>query len=95
MERQELVKKNYKPSKVEVLAFIKNKKTVKENEDNGYACTEGNSLDSESVSLVRKLLGFVDKEELFRVLLKKQLKDKHSKKVVRLSIIPTDVEDSS
>jgi hypothetical protein len=32
MEKQELVKKNYKPSKVEVLAFIKNKKTVKENE---------------------------------------------------------------
>lgn len=95
MEKQELVKKNYKPSKVDVLAFIKNKKTVKETESNGYASTEGNSLDSESVSLVRKLLGFVDKEELFRVCLKKPLKEKHSKKVVRLSIIPTDVEDSS
>jgi hypothetical protein len=47
------------------------------------------------VSLVRKLLAFVDKEDLFRVCLKKPLKDKYSKKVVRLSIIPTDVEDSS
>ena len=43
--------------------------------------------------MLRKLIRFTDKEELFRVLLKKPLKDKQSKKAVRLSIIPTDVED--
>lgn len=91
MEKQELVKKNYKPSKVELLPFIKNRKILKEEDNQGYGCTEGNSLDTHSVSLVRGLLSFVDKEELFRVLLKKQLKDRYSKKVVRMSIVPTDV----
>jgi len=38
-------------------------------------------------------LKFTDKGELFRVLLKKSLKDRQSKKAVRLSIIPTDVEE--
>lgn len=44
--------------------------------------------------MLRKLVRFVDKEDLFKVLLKKPLKDRQSKKAVRLSIIPTDVEDS-
>ena len=43
---------------------------------------------------MRKLLQFTDKGELFRVLLKKPLKDRQAKKAVRLSIIPTDVEES-
>ena len=52
-----------------------------------------NSLDSESTSILKKLLKFADKDELFRVLLKKPLKDKQSKKAVRMSLIPTDAEE--
>ena len=44
--------------------------------------------------MLRKLVKFVDKEDLFKVLLKKPLKDKKSKKAVRMSVVPTDVEDS-
>jgi hypothetical protein len=40
-------------------------------------------------------LQFTDKEELFRVLLKKPLKERHAKKAVRLAIVPTDVEEES
>lgn len=57
--------------------------------------SEINALDSESISLLKGLVQFVDKEELFRVLLKKPLKDKQSKKAVRLCIIPTDIEEDS
>ena len=97
MERQELLKKNYKPSKVEILNFVKvDKKAQKNKEDeNSYVSSEVNSLDSESIMLLRRLLKFTDKEELFRVLLKKPLKDKQAKKSVRLSIIPTDAESES
>ena len=49
-------------------------------------------MDSESSMILRKLLKFADKDELFRVLLKKPLKDKQSKKAVRMSLIPTDAE---
>jgi hypothetical protein len=52
-------------------------------------------LDSESIALLKGLVQYVDKEELFRVLVKKPLKDRQSKKAVRLSIIPTDVETES
>ena len=44
---------------------------------------------------LKKLLKFADKEDIFRVLLKKPLKDKQSKKSARLSVIPTDVEEDS
>ena len=88
------MKKNYKPSKVEILNFIKiDKKAQKDKEEN--ANSEINSLDTESILLLKRLLKFTDKEELFRVLIKKPLKDKQSKKAVRLSIIPTDVESES
>jgi hypothetical protein len=46
------------------------------------------------VVLLRKLLKFTDKGELFKVLLKRPLRDRQSKKAVRLSIIPTDVEEN-
>lgn len=96
IERQDLVKKYYKPSKVDVLNFLKvDKKAQKLREEVSYTSHEVNSLDSESVSLLHKLLAFTDKEELFRVLLKKPLKDRHAKKAVRLSIIPTDVEEEA
>jgi hypothetical protein len=90
MERQELTKKHYKPSKIELLSFTAPSRRVKRSEPSDNA--EINSLDSESISLLRGLVQYVDKEELFRVLLKKPLKDRQSKKAVRLSIIPTDVE---
>ena len=85
-ERQDLVKKHYKPSQIDVLKFVPKNITVESSSN-----SELTSLDSESIQLLRKLLGFVDKEELFRVLLKKPLREKQSKKAVRLSIIPTDV----
>jgi hypothetical protein len=96
MERQELLKKNFKPSKIDILNFVKvDKKAQKDKEDSlSYTASEVHSLDSESILLLKRLLKFTDKEELFRVLLKKPLKDKAAKKSVRLSIIPTDVEDS-
>lgn len=85
IERQELAKKHYKPSKTDLLAFTQRHAT----EEQGQAST----LDSESISLLRDLLPFTDKEELFKVLLKKPLKERESKKAVRLSIIPTDIEE--
>ncbi len=92
MERQDLLKKNYKQSKVEITNFVKGAKGVsKADSTESYISPEVLSLDTESVQLLRRLLKFTDKEELFRVLLRKPLKDKHSKKAVRLSIIPTDV----
>lgn len=46
MERQELMKKNYKPSKVEILNFVKvDRKAQKDKEDNAVNA-EINSLDS-------------------------------------------------
>ena len=90
IEKQELAKKHHKPSKADPLNFIPKKR----NAASIPADSELSGLDSESVSHLRKLVRFVDKEDLFRVLLKKPLKDKQSKKAVRLSIIPTDVEDS-
>lgn len=87
------MKKHYKPNKVELTNFVKAKKEEKAEES--YLSQEASSLDSESISILKKLLRFTDKEELFKILLKKPLKDKHSKKSVRLSIIPTDVEDNS
>jgi len=38
-------------------------------------------------------LDFVDKEELFKTLLRKTFKDNKSKKLVRLAVVPTDVDD--
>jgi hypothetical protein len=93
MERQELVKKHYKPSKVDLLAFTAPARRNKRPEPSGNPEVE--ALDSESIGLLRGMLAFVDKEELFRALLKKPLKDRQSKKAVRLCIIPTDVEEES
>ena len=97
MERQELLKKHYKPSKVDILNFVKSdKKGAKGKEaSSSYASSEVSTLDSESVMYLKKLLKFADKEDIFRVLLKKPLKDKQSKKSARLSVIPTDVEEDS
>lgn len=92
MERQDLLKKNYKPNKIEITQFIKGAKSIVASEVESYISQEVISLDTESVQLLKRLLKFTDKEELFKVLLRKPLKDKHSKKAVRLSIIPTDVE---
>jgi hypothetical protein len=89
MERQELVKKHYKPTSTNILAFTAPARRTKRQETSGNSDIE--ALDSESVALLRGLLPFVNKEELFRVLLKKTLKDRQSKKAVRLCIIPTDV----
>lgn len=93
MERQDLVKKHYKPSKVDLLAFTARALRSKRPEPSGNS--EVQALDSESVGLLKGLLNFVDKEELFRVLLKKPLKDRQSKKAVRLCIIPTDVDEEA
>ena len=92
MERQDLLKKNYKPPKVEILNFIKPEKKAQTASEASYINADVNALDSESVMILKRLLKFTDKEELFRVLLRKPLKDKQAKKSVRLSIIPTDVE---
>ena len=93
LERQDLVRKHYKASKSEILAFIPQPKKGQKlrDDDNDGVSAEIAALDTESVSLLRKLLAFADKGDLFRVLLKKSLKDRQSKKSVRLSIIPTDV----
>jgi len=90
MERQELAKKHYKPSKIDLLAFVPKNSRAKDEDDK--VSSEVASLDSESIALLHRLLPFTDKEELFRVLIKKPLKEKSSKKSVRLSIIPTDVD---
>lgn len=97
LERQELVKKHHKPSKIEVVNFIPAPKKGQKHreEDNTGVSYEITSLDTESVFLLQKLLKFTDKGDLFRVLLKKSLKDRQSKKSVRLSIIPTDVEEET
>jgi len=60
--------------------------------DDNKISPEVASLDSKSIAILHRLLQFTDKEELFRVLIKKPLKEKNSKKSVRLSIIPTDVD---
>lgn len=73
--------------------FVRNRKVVADGDS--LVSHDVTALDSESVALLHKLLQFTDKEELFRVLLKKPLREKHSKKMVRLSIIPTDVESES
>ena len=75
------------------MAFIPQPKKGQKlrDDDNDGVSAEIAALDTESVSLLRKLLAFADKGDLFRVLLKKSLKDRQSKKSVRLSIIPTDV----
>lgn len=93
MERQELLKKHYKPSKVDVLAFFPASRRSKRPEPSGNP--EAEALDTESIGLLRGLLPFVDKEELFRVLLKKPLRDRQSKKLVRMCIIPTDAEEGA
>jgi hypothetical protein len=93
MERQDLAKKHYKPSNANLLAFTSPARRVKRSDPSENP--EINALDSESISLLRGLVQYVDKEELFRVLLKKPLKDRQSKKAVRLSIIPTDIESGS
>ena len=75
--------------------FVKvDKKSQKDKEDNN-SNAEINTLDTESILLLKRLLKFTDKEELFRVLIKKPLKEKQAKKAVRLSIIPTDVESEA
>ena len=93
MEKQELAKKHYKPSKIDVLPFIAVARKLKrmENTDN----SEINNLDSESISLLRGLVNYVDKEELFRILVRKPLKERQSKKAVRLLTIPNDPEAES
>ena len=93
MERQELVKKHYKPSKVDLLAFTTSSRRVKRSDPSENP--EINALDSESIALLKGLVQYVDKEELFRVLLKKNLKDRQSKKTVRMAIVPTDIEEES
>ncbi len=93
MERQELVKKHYKPSNTNILNFTSPAVRAKRPEPSGNLDVE--ALDSESVALLRGLVNFVDKEELFRVLLKKPLKEKQSKKAVRMCIVPTDVEEET
>ncbi len=85
-----MAKKHYKPSKIDVLPFIAAARKFKrtENLDN----SEINALDSESISLLRGLVNYVDKEELFRILVRKPLKERQSKKAVRLLTIPNDPE---
>ncbi len=51
-------------------------------------------LDTNSTQILNNLLEFVDKEELLRLLIKKPLKDKVSKKAVRMMVVPTDAEDN-
>lgn len=91
MEKQELAKKHYKPSKIDVLPFVARKLKRMESTDN----SEINNLDSESISLLRGLVNYVDKEELFRILVRKPLKERQSKKAVRLLTIPNDPEAES
>ena len=90
-----MVKKFYKPSKTEILNFVKVDKKASKGHEESYITADVNALDSESIMMLKKLLNFTSKEELFRVLLKQPLKDKQSKKSVILSIIPTDVEEES
>lgn len=52
-------------------------------------------LDSGSSQILQDLLAFVDKEDLLKLLIKKPLKDKASKKAVRLMVVPTDDEDNT
>ena len=59
MERQELVKKYYKPSKVDLLAFTSSKGKAKRSDPSDNP--EINALDSESIGLLKGLLQFVDK----------------------------------
>jgi hypothetical protein len=57
------MKKSYKPSKVDILNFVKgDKKGQKGKEGDSYLFSEISSLDSESVSLLRRLLKFTDKD---------------------------------
>jgi hypothetical protein len=51
-------------------------------------------LDTESHNILRKLVNFVDKEDLMRVAIKHPLRSKDSKKVIRMMAIPNeDTED--
>ena len=59
--------------------------------DNPFS-EEIGSIDSESIKILEKLVNFVDKDELFNLLASKPLKNKTSKKAVRLMVIPNDKE---
>lgn len=50
-------------------------------------------LDFESKQLLDVLLGQVNKDDLFKVLVKKPLREKNMKKLVRMMVVPTDSED--
>jgi hypothetical protein len=57
------VKKHYRPSKFEILSFFRpDKKGQRNREDeSSHVSQEVNSLDTESVFLLKKLLKFTDK----------------------------------
>lgn len=99
MEKQEYFKKNGgKKATSDILSFISGPKTTKAQSKKveNYSVLPSNiePLDTNSVQILHDLLAFVDKEELLRLLIKKPLKDKGSKKAVRMMVVPTDAEDN-
>ena len=92
LEKQEQARKNWsKGSKIDVLNFVSQTQKSKKKEEAPEQSTLNVSvaLDTESIDILRKLKDFVDKEDLLRVLIKQPLRNKHSKKVVRLMAVPT------
>ncbi len=100
MEKADYFKKNSgKKATQDILSFIhvakaEKKSQAKKVENYSILPSTIEPLDTNSTQILNGLLGFVDKEELLRLLIKKPLKDKGSKKAVRMMVVPTDSEDN-
>ena len=96
LEKQEIFTKLNKNHKTDLTAFTASKQTQKNLQatKNSNIPSEISTLDSESLNILKNMLPFVDKEDLFKVLIKKPLKDKYSKKMVRMAVVPTDASDN-
>lgn len=100
MEKADYYKKNSgKKAASDILSFIHvakgdKKGQAKKVDDFSILSSSIEPLDTNSTQILKDLLGFVDKEELLRLLIKKPLKDKASKKAVRIMVVPTDAEDN-
>jgi hypothetical protein len=100
MEKTEFFKKNSaKKTTVEINNFVRSPKADKKGQskivdDFCVLPTNIEPLDTNSTSILRSLLPFVDKEDLLKLLIKKPLKDKANKKAVRMMVVPTDSEDN-
>ncbi len=87
IQKQELAKKHWsKSQKVDIVGFFRAEKKGKK--DDVVQNSQFGDLDTESFNILKKLKHFVEKEDLLRVAIKHPLRNKESKKIVRLMAVP-------